>query len=128
MATTRHILVMETTGKARRGSGPFGLKAKLVTGAAILGCSAALVFGGTQLGNTARSQPQAAQPATNSVDWEQLERTQVAPALPIAILDWEQSERTQVAPSQVVAVLDWEQAERTLVAPGLPSAIFDWEQ
>jgi hypothetical protein len=51
----------------------------------------------------AQSQPQAAEAATSMVDWEQVERA-------------------QVAPFQVVAVLDWEQAERTQVAPGLPAA------
>jgi hypothetical protein len=126
MATTRHILVMETTDKARGTTGRFRLKAKLAVGLAILGCAAALAFGGAQVGSGARSQPQAGQPAAGILDWEQVERTQIAPLSPVAILDWEQAERAQVAPSQSVMILDWEQAERMQVAPALP--LLDWEQ
>jgi hypothetical protein len=117
-------------GKAQGGKGNdgrFGLKAKLVAGVAVLGCAAALAFGGV---TRSESQPaaQAAQPATSVLDWEQAERAQVAPAQAIVILDWEQAERGQVAPVLSVATLDWEQAERTQVASSLPFAPLDWEQ
>ncbi len=123
MAATKHMLVMETTGKAQGGNGTdggrFGLKAKLAVGLVTLGCAAALAFGGLYNGNAAQSQPaaQAAQPAATILDWEQAERGQVAPSLAVATLDWEQAERGQVALAQPIAILDWEQAERAQVAP-----------
>jgi hypothetical protein len=46
----------------------------------------------------------------------------VPPLGPVQAFDWEQQERTQVAPGPVAA-FDWEQQERTQVAPGaVPSA------
>src|SRR4051794_24617841 len=83
--------------------GRHGLKAKVATGVAILGCAAALAFGGAQRGETAPPRPPAAHAAASMADGEQ-------------------QERMQVAPSQLVAPFDWEQGERTRVAPGLPAA------
>jgi hypothetical protein len=61
MATTSSNLVAgKAAGKvASQGgngnNGRYGLKAKLAAGVAILGCTAALVFGGVRLGNSSQS-------------------------------------------------------------------------
>ena len=120
MATTQHILVAETARKAQGDndtSRPPGLKAKLATGLAILGCAAALAFGGMQLGAGARSQPHVVQPASGVLDREQAGRARVATGQSLSFVDWEQEERAQVAPPSPAAPLDWEQAERAQVAP-----------
>lgn len=148
MATTSSKLMAgKVANQGSNGSsGRNGLKAKLATGLAVLGCAAALTFGGVRLFTSAQSAtatnptvPQAASthllspigrtgpadeylqaeftpvrqvitrtgPADEytqtegvptSVDWEQVERAQVAPSLSPAPVDWEQEERGQVAP------------------------------
>ena len=100
MATTSGNLVAgKVASQGGNGrDGRYGPKAKVATGLAILGCAAALAFGGAQRGDTAQFQPQAAHTATSMVDWEQAERAQVAQGQPAAVLDWEQSDRALVAP------------------------------
>jgi hypothetical protein len=84
MATTSSNLVAGKVASqgGNRNNGRYGIRAKLAAGVAILGLAAILAFGGAQRYHTAQSQPQVANSAVNHVDWEQIERTQVALGLP----------------------------------------------
>src|SRR5688572_21739458 len=65
MATTSSIPVAGTVSAGQGGNGSdkrggrFGLKAKLAASVAILGCAAALAFGGLRGEGATRAQPQA---------------------------------------------------------------------
>jgi hypothetical protein len=63
MATTKHILVMEMT---RQGNRQWDPKAKVTMGMAILGCAAALAFGGLRAANQAPRQPAASAAAAQA--------------------------------------------------------------
>jgi hypothetical protein len=70
MTTTISIRVAGKPGTGRGGDGSggnnprFGLRAKLATGVAILGCAAALTLGGVWIGNAAQTPSQPAPRAT----------------------------------------------------------------
>ncbi len=60
-------------GQGRHGTGErFGVRAKVAAGVAILGCAAALAFGGLRAGTAAPTRPAPAPPAqAATLGWEQ---------------------------------------------------------
>jgi hypothetical protein len=69
MATTKQFLVIQTTSGARgngKGIRQFDLKAKVAMGVAVLGCAAALAFGGLHAVDPAQGQPAASAATTQA--------------------------------------------------------------